>query len=155
MLGSRCVRYRRGRSRLQKFFSTFPGGWPGFGLLLLRIAVALATVLQFGLYFSSPTGSTIWPWAIGLMGVAVGTALLIGFLTPLAGVLLMLGRIGIALSWLPPPSQNGFAGGLASFELLAMLMAIVLVGPGAISLDARLFGRREIIIPESPRWPKP
>ena len=147
--GSGCVRYHRGRPRLQKLFSTYPGGWPGLGLLLLRIAVALATVLQFGLYFSSPTDSTIWTWAIGLMGMAVGTALLIGFLTPLAGIVLMLGRIGIALSWLPAPSQNGFASGPASFELLVMVIAIVLVGPGAISLDARLFGRREIIIPDS------
>jgi uncharacterized membrane protein YphA (DoxX/SURF4 family) len=108
-------------------------------------------VLQFGLYFSSPIDSTIWTWAIGLMGVAVGTALLIGFMTPLAGIVLMLSRIGIALSLLPSPSQNGFASGPASFELLVMVIAIVLVGPGAISLDARLFGRREIIIPESPR----
>lgn len=87
--------------------------------------------------------------------MAVGTALLIGFMTPLAGIVLMLSRIGIALSWLPAPSQNGFASGPASFELLVMVMAIVMVGPGAISLDARLFGRREIIIPESPRSPSP
>jgi hypothetical protein len=28
-----------------------------------------------------------------------------------------------------------------------MSLALVLLGPGAFSLDARLFGRREIIIP--------
>jgi hypothetical protein len=32
--------------------------------------------------------------------------------------------------------------------------AIALLGPGAFSLDARLFGRREILIPPDPRSPK-
>jgi hypothetical protein len=32
-------------------------------------------------------------------------------------------------------------------------VAITLLGPGAFSLDARLFGRREIIIPEAARPP--
>jgi uncharacterized membrane protein YphA (DoxX/SURF4 family) len=136
-------------------FSTFPGGWPGLGLLLLRITVAVATVLQFGLYFSSPADSTIWNWVIGLVGVAVGTSLLIGFLTPVAGIILVLGRIGIALSWIPAPAPNVFATGLAGIDLVVMASTIVMVGPGAISLDARLFGRREIIIPDTSRWSKP
>jgi len=29
-----------------------------------------------------------------------------------------------------------------------MAAAVVLLGPGALSLDARLFGRREVTIPE-------
>jgi uncharacterized membrane protein YphA (DoxX/SURF4 family) len=33
-------------------------------------------------------------------------------------------------------------------------ISLILLGPGAFSLDARLFGRREIIIPEIPRPPK-
>jgi len=43
---------------------------------------------------------------------------------------------------------------LAAFSLAAMSAALVLLGPGAFSLDARLFGRREIIIPEGPRSPR-
>jgi hypothetical protein len=35
-----------------------------------------------------------------------------------------------------------------------MSAALVLLGPGAFSLDARLFGRREIIIPEGGRSPR-
>jgi hypothetical protein len=35
--------------------------------------------------------------------------------------------------------------------VLAVAAAVVPLGPGALSLDARLFGRREIIIPRSPR----
>jgi hypothetical protein len=37
---------------------------------------------------------------------------------------------------------------LIAFNLAAISAAVVLLGPGAFSLDARLFGRREIVIPE-------
>jgi hypothetical protein len=37
---------------------------------------------------------------------------------------------------------------LIAFNLAAISAAFVLLGPGAFSLDARLFGRREIVIPE-------
>jgi hypothetical protein len=44
---------------------------------------------------------------------------------------------------------NNHISTLAAFDLAAISAALVLLGPGAFSLDARLFGRREIIIPES------
>jgi hypothetical protein len=31
-----------------------------------------------------------------------------------------------------------------------MLIVIVILGPGAFSVDSRLFGRREVIIPSPP-----
>jgi hypothetical protein len=43
---------------------------------------------------------------------------------------------------------NNQISALAAFNLAAISAALVLLGPGAFSLDARLFGRREIIIPE-------
>jgi hypothetical protein len=43
---------------------------------------------------------------------------------------------------------------LGAFNLAAISAALVLLGPGAFSLDARLFGRREIIIPEGRRSPR-
>ena len=46
---------------------------------------------------------------------------------------------------------NNHINALAAFNLAAMSAALVLLGPGAFSLDARLFGRREIIIPEGGR----
>jgi hypothetical protein len=35
-----------------------------------------------------------------------------------------------------------------------MAVAVALMGPGAFSLDARLFGRREIVIPPLHRGPE-
>jgi hypothetical protein len=43
---------------------------------------------------------------------------------------------------------NNHVSPLAAFTLAAISAALVLLGPGAFSLDARLFGRRKIIIPE-------
>jgi hypothetical protein len=49
---------------------------------------------------------------------------------------------------------NNHIGPLAAFNLAAISAALVLLGPGAFSIDARLFGRREIIIPEARRSPR-
>jgi len=42
---------------------------------------------------------------------------------------------------------NNHPSTLAAFTLAAISAALILLGPGAFSLDGRLFGRREIIIP--------
>ena len=78
--------------------------------------------------------------------------MLIGFLTPL-GVLAGLLAVGLALSW-PPLGTPVFLNELFA-ALLAVIAAIAvfLLGPGAFSLDARLFGRREISIPPTRQSP--
>jgi hypothetical protein len=40
--------------------------------------------------------------------------------------------------------------GIGSLFRVLVMVAIALLGPGAISLDAALFGRREIAIPPMP-----
>jgi hypothetical protein len=52
------------------------------------------------------------------------------------------------------PDGELFAGRMASFEMIVMGVAIALLGPGVFSLDARLFGRHEVIIPPASRPPK-
>jgi len=41
---------------------------------------------------------------------------------------------------------------LAAFSVIVVAAALILIGPGAFSLDGYLFGRREIIIPPSSNW---
>jgi uncharacterized membrane protein YphA (DoxX/SURF4 family) len=91
----------------------------------------------------------------GLIVLAGGALLLIGFLTPVASVLIALATIAIARSWVPAATSNFFNTPLPAFLVVIIAAAIALLGPGAFSVDCRLFGRREIIIPHSPRIPRP
>jgi uncharacterized membrane protein YphA (DoxX/SURF4 family) len=94
--------------------------------------------------------STPATWLGGTIGLAAGAALLIGLLTPLAGVVVGLGALGIGFSFLPAPTPNLFDAKLSVVLAGIITAAIVFLGPGAFSVDARLFGRREIIIPRRP-----
>ncbi len=131
-------------------FSTFPGGWPGAGLLLLRGGIGITTIIQGGLYLADPNNLTL----VGLVAIVIGALLLSGFLTPVAGVLIGLGALGIALGWLPAATRNLFDAELPAVFAVVMSAAIVFLGPGAFSIDARLFGRREIIIPPVSHSPR-
>jgi uncharacterized membrane protein YphA (DoxX/SURF4 family) len=83
-----------------------------------------------------------------------GVSLLAGILTPITSLLVVLVTIGYALSWLPAPNANLLDCKLAVIDVIAMATAISFIGPGAYSLDARFFGRREIFIPPTQRLHK-
>jgi uncharacterized membrane protein YphA (DoxX/SURF4 family) len=71
-------------------------------------------------------------WLAGLLGMAAGVLLLVGLLTPIAAAVAAFAGAGL-----------GVTAGFVTVVALAM----ILLGPGAYSVDARLFGLREIIIP--------
>jgi hypothetical protein len=115
-------------------------------LLLLRGAVG-GTLLVLGGTYLAHIGHSGWSsLAVGLLAAASGASLLIGFLTPL-GVLAGLVAIGLALWWPPLGTSVLLNGELAALLVVIAAAAVALLGPGALSLDARLFGRREISIP--------
>jgi uncharacterized membrane protein YphA (DoxX/SURF4 family) len=123
-------------------FSAFPRGRSGTALLVLRAALGIALFVQGTKCMGADPG--VW---CGLTVLTGGTLLTIGFLTPLAVVLVGLGAASIGLSWLPSCIPNFFDTRISILLAAAMLVAVLLLGPGAFSVDARLFGRREIIIP--------
>ena len=98
---------------------------------------------------------TILALVAGLLMATSGALVAVGFLTPIASTLLGIGILGISLSAVPVPPLNLLDAKTTEGLALTMVAAIGLIGPGSFSIDARLFGRREILIPPSPRSPKP
>ena len=131
---------------LRRLFFAFPGGWPGVALVLLRAVIGLAVVREGGSYLSEPN-ATSETWFIGLSALVAGGMLLIGFLTPIIGGVVTIGAAAVGLSLLPVCTPSLFDSRISVIFGLTMLITIIGLGPGAFSVDARMFGRREIIIP--------
>jgi putative oxidoreductase len=121
---------------LQRLFSTFPDGWPGFGLLLLRLGVGIALVcLGISAFLAVREPVNI---ATGLVAAIGGAFLITGLWTPVMGALIAMDELWIALS-----AYSSQRDGPWIHILLAVLTAgIAMLGPGAWSVDARLFGRK-------------
>lgn len=116
------------------YHSNFPSGGPGAGLLLLRLAVA-AHLLLTALHGDT---ALAW-WRLTLLVLAIALVCL-GLLTPLAA-----GACAVAqLTWL---------GGALPLVGILCALALLLLGPGAYGLDARLFGRRRLLPPADPYHP--
>jgi uncharacterized membrane protein YphA (DoxX/SURF4 family) len=103
--------------------------------------------VQGAAYFATWHELWLQGWALVLLAVACGVLLLIGYLTPFAGVVAGLFGLGVSLSWFPATSPDLFEGKLTAVFATSIAVTLVCLGPGAFSVDARLFGRREIIIP--------
>jgi putative oxidoreductase len=115
-------------------FSTFPGAWPGLGLLLLRLAQAVLSILDVGCY---PWGLANGAALAAVCAQLLTSALLaLGLWTPMAGVILALVESCRVISG---GSIDGRPATLAVFGA-----SLAMLGPGRWSIDARLFGRRRI-----------
>jgi uncharacterized membrane protein YphA (DoxX/SURF4 family) len=126
---------------LQRLYSTFPNSWPGAGLLLVR--VCLGTVLiqaAISTLLSKPSESIAV--ARNVMGIAGGVFLLVGLWTPLVGVLVALDEAWKAWSLYVPARD---AAWIHSF-LAVLSVSLSMLGPGAWSIDGRLFGRKRFDI---------
>jgi uncharacterized membrane protein YphA (DoxX/SURF4 family) len=114
----------------------FPNGWPGRGLLLLRL-VAGILLIHDGLseLLGAPHLERI---ILQSIAIAAGTLLLVGLWTPIAGMLV----VSVEL-W----SAFARADSLRNCIALASLgAALAMLGPGVRSIDSRLFGRKRIDI---------
>jgi hypothetical protein len=116
--------------------------------------VGATLVAQGVAYLTEVSSLRFATGGLGLLLVVAGAALLAGFGTPVAGVLSLVASAGSTLSLLPLPAWSLFEPALVGVNLISMTAAVLCLGPGALSLDAHLFGRREIIIPHAARSPK-
>jgi uncharacterized membrane protein YphA (DoxX/SURF4 family) len=114
----------------------------------LRLLLGLQLIVQSVAYVQTASrGLLIWTTAV--FTFACGALLLFGLMTPLIAALTALGGVGLLISLLPLPNQDFFNGNLALIDLIILSLAVAALGPGAFSVDARMFGRREITIPSS------
>ena len=140
---------------MRKFFGDFIGGRAALGLLIVRVIFGLGIMLHGWPKIQNPMG-WMGPTApvpgflqalAALAEFGCGIALILGLLTPLA----MLGIIStmlVAIFTVHLPAGDPFVarGSGRSWELaaayLGVALLVLLAGPGRLSLDAQLFGRR-------------
>jgi putative oxidoreductase len=126
---------------MRRLFSNFAPGAPGFGLVLLRLATGSASINQGvtaligGGSFAAAAFHSVW--------ILLGVLLLVGLWTPIAGALAALAAIAEMISH--PASRPQFG------SIAIMAAALALLGPGAWSIDAWLYGWKEIRISGRPR----
>jgi putative oxidoreductase len=119
---------------LRRLFSTFACGWPGVGLLLIRTAVGVSLIASGIVRFRS--GQAPQLTILDILTIADGVLVMVGLWTPVAGSLVV-----ILAAW----SIFAQHANLYSTVLSAVIGAgLALIGPGAWSLDARLFGWKRI-----------
>jgi putative oxidoreductase len=123
---------------VQRLFSTFADGWPGGGLFTQRLLLGAALFYScVGCLSAKPVCGTLVPQSIG---VIAGVLLLAGLWTPVAGVLTAIVEVWIAVSVPNSAVLPAILGALGA--------SLAMIGPGAWSLDAWLFGRKHIEPPE-------
>jgi hypothetical protein len=125
-------------SLMQRLFSMFPAGAPGLALLVLR----LVTIAW--LHLDATAQFAFSPHVPALISLEVlSVALLVGALTPYVACAAGLVK---AIDLIVDTTFPGVLGGIA----FAHFVILLLLGPGAYSVDARLFGRRVTVL-TSPR----
>jgi hypothetical protein len=122
---------------LRRLYSTFAGGWPGIGLLLMRIVVGAVVLWHAGpRLWSDPP----FHMMIASASLALAALLLIaGLWTPVAGAVVAVVAISEILTTGEPPVGHLLAATIAG--------ALTMLGPGRLSIDARLFGWKRIEAP--------
>src|SRR5258708_4600844 len=119
---------------LRRLFSTFAHGWPGAGLLLMRLVIGVALIAN-GIT-SLQARPTIEPVILFVLAGCSGLCLLAGLWTPIAGTLVVIVEVWTVFSRSEDP--------WVCILLATLGAALAMLGPGGFSADALLFGWKRI-----------
>jgi putative oxidoreductase len=119
---------------LQRLFSTFAEGWPGFGLLLQRVLTSAILLYFAGAHLLE--SSSLAASLLHLMAAVAGVLLLFGLWTPLAGSAIAIVEVWIFLARSGNP--------LITIIMVGLGATVAMIGPGVWSIDAQLYGRKHI-----------
>ena len=128
------IPYALSGGSLQRLYSTFADGWPGTGLLLQRAVVAIMLLRLCVIHLLSFSFSA--SMFAHIIGACASILLLVGLWTPIAGTLIAMIELWVAFAHLSDP--------WLSIVLATIGGTSAMLGPGAFSVDARLFGRRHL-----------
>ncbi len=122
---------------MRRLYSTFAGGWPGAGLLLMRLVGGSVLVVRASamLWNDPPITKTITSAFLAGCGIF----LIPGLWTPIAGALIALVETWQIMT-------------ISGDHWVALLLgtiggALAMLGPGLWSVDARLFGWKRVQAP--------
>jgi putative oxidoreductase len=129
---------------LRRLFSTFATGLPGAGLLVMRLVAGVTLVLRA---IGGLSGDlVIGPAPLLVLQIGPGLLLLAGLWTPVAGTLVAIIQVLYLFLRTGDPWIHVLLGTLGA--------ALALLGPGAWSVDARLFGWKRIDIRDRQSHPQ-
>src|SRR5918992_4764148 len=151
---------RGGNYRMRRLYPNFISGWGAAALLLVRLVMGAAFILHGWPKIQNPMG---WMNAMGGQGVPSflqalaafaefggGIALVLGLLTPISAFGIVCQMLGPLLLVHFPKGDRFVASapGASSYELaliyLVLAVSLIALGPGRWSLDAMLFGKRDV-----------
>ncbi len=113
----------------------FPTGAAGAALFILRVSVAVSLLVD-----GTARWALVTSWWTLLLFLLPAMLLMLGFLTPYASAISCLTQSGVVI----------LSGGHNRFHLLLSILnsgVVALLGPGAYSIDAHIFGRRLLTVP--------
>lgn len=128
---------------LWRTFSRFPSGLAGVALLVLRVVVGVSAAVEAGYFLAGVHGTMSQVAAVA--GALAGLSLVTGFMTPVVCILIAAEGAALLLA-ADSTALRLFDSRMAQFEFVVMATVLAILGPGAISVDARLFGLREVAI---------
>jgi putative oxidoreductase len=122
---------------LRRLFSTFARGWPGIGLVVLRVVLGIALIWRgVGRLSGDPsTHMTV----LSVLGIGAALLLLMGLWTPVAATLVAAVQVW-KICW-------RFGDPWIYILLGTIAVAVAMLGPGFWSVDARLYGWKRIDLP--------